>query len=92
MALYLEVERPRRIRSGQIKRPDLLGSPAISPYDFDFEGTRVKAKIAGHEETGTVSQVPWSVVDGLTRTYERNQYRNSCMANALYKIKNALPD
>ena len=43
----------------------------------DFEGTRVKAKIAGHEETGTVSQVPWSVVDGLTRTYERNQYRNS---------------
>lgn len=43
----------------------------------DFEGTRVKAKIAGHEEMGTVSQVPWSVVDGLTQTYERNQYRNS---------------
>ena len=25
-----------RIRSGQIKRPDLLGSPAISPYDSRF--------------------------------------------------------
>ena len=36
MALCLEVERPRWIRSGQIKRPDLLGSPAISPYDFRF--------------------------------------------------------
>ena len=64
---------------GQARSKDLIyweaqQYPRTTP---DFEGTRVKAKIAGHEETGTVSQVPWSVVDGLTRTYERNQYRNS---------------
>ena len=64
---------------GQARSKDLIyweaqQYPRTTP---DFEGTRVKAKIAGHEETGTVSQVPWSVVDGLTQTYERNQYRNS---------------
>lgn len=64
---------------GQARSKDLIyweaqQYPRTTP---DFEGTRVKAKIAGHEETGTVSQVPWSVVDRLTQTYERNQYRNS---------------
>ena len=64
---------------GQARSKDLIYWEAqqYPRTTSDFEGTRVKAKIAGHEETGTVSQVPWSVVDGLTRTYERNQYRNS---------------
>ena len=64
---------------GQARSKDLiyLEAQQYPRTTSDFEGTRVKAKIAGHEETGTVSQVPWSVVDGLTRTYERNQYRNS---------------
>ena len=64
---------------GQARSKDLIYWEAqqYPRTTSDFEGTRVKAKIAGHEETGTVSQVPWSVVDGLTQTYERNQYRNS---------------
>ena len=64
---------------GQARSKDLIYWEAqqYPRTTSDFEGTRVKAKIAGHEETGTVSQVPWSVVDGLIRTYERNQYRNS---------------
>ena len=64
---------------GQARSKDLIYWEAqqYPRTTSDFEGTRVKAKIAGHEETGTVSQVPWSVVDGLTRTYERNKYRNS---------------
>ena len=64
---------------GQARSKDLIYWEAqqYPRTTSDFEGTRVKAKIAGHEETGTVSQVPWSVVDGLTRTYERNQDRNS---------------
>lgn len=64
---------------GQARSKDLIYWEAqqYPRTTSDFEGTRVKAKIAGREETGTVSQVPWSVVDGLTRTYERNQYRNS---------------
>lgn len=64
---------------GQARSKDLIYWEAqqYPRTTSDFKGTRVKAKIAGHEETGTVSQVPWSVVDGLTRTYERNQYRNS---------------
>ena len=64
---------------GQARSKDLIYWEAqqYPRTTSDFEGTRVKAKIAGHEETGTVSQVPWSVVDRLTRTYERNQYRNS---------------
>lgn len=64
---------------GQARSKDLIYWEAqqYPRTTSDFEGTRVKAKIAGHEETGAVSQVPWSVVDGLTRTYERNQYRNS---------------
>ena len=64
---------------GQARSKDLIYWEAqqYPRTTSDFEGTRVKAKIAGHEETGTVSQVPWSVVDGLPRTYERNQYRNS---------------
>lgn len=64
---------------GQARSKDLIYWEAqqYPRTTSDFEGTRVKAKIAGHEETGTVSQVPWLVVDGLTRTYERNQYRNS---------------
>ena len=64
---------------GQARSKDLIYWEAqqYPRTTSDFEGTRVKAKIAGHEETGTVSQVPWSVVNGLTRTYERNQYRNS---------------
>ena len=64
---------------GQARSKDLIYWEAqqYPRTTSDFEGTRVKAKIAGHEETGTVSQVPWSVVDGLTQIYERNQYRNS---------------
>lgn len=64
---------------GQARSKDLIYWEAqqYPRTTSDFEGTRVKAKIAGHEETGTVSQVPWSVVDRLTQTYERNQYRNS---------------
>lgn len=64
---------------GQARSKDLIYWEAqqYPRTTSDFEGTRVKAKIAGHEETGTVSQVSWSVVDGLTQTYERNQYRNS---------------
>ena len=64
---------------GQARSKDLIYWEAqqYPRTTSDFEGTRVKAKIAGHEETGTVSQVPWSVVDGVARTHERNQYRNS---------------
>lgn len=55
---------------GQARSKDLIYWEAqqYPRTTSDFEGTRVKAKIAGHEETGTVSQVPWSVVDGLTQT------------------------
>lgn len=74
---------------GQARSKDLIYWEAqqYPRTTSDFEGTRVKAKIAGHEETGTVSQVPWSVVDGLTRTYERNQYRNSLYGERLVQDK-----
>ena len=64
---------------GQAKSKDLIYWEAqqYPRTTSDFEGTRVKAKIAGQEETGTVNRVAWSVVDELTKTYERNQYRNS---------------
>lgn len=64
---------------GQAKSKDLVywEGQQYPRTSSDFEGTRIKARVAGHEQTGTVNRVPWSVVDELTKTYERNQYRNS---------------
>lgn len=43
----------------------------------DFDGTRIKALVAGEEQKGTLNRVSWSVVDGLTKNYEWSQYRSS---------------
>ena len=46
----------------------------------DFEGVRTKAFLSGKEQNGSVNRVAWSVVDGLTKNYEWNQYRNAQFA------------
>ena len=43
----------------------------------DFDGTRVKAVVAGEEQKGTINRVAWTLVDGLNKNYGWNQYRNS---------------
>ncbi len=64
---------------GQTKSKDLIywESQQYPRTTSDYEGKRINAIIAGHEQIGTLNQVPWVVVDELTKVYEQNQYRNS---------------
>lgn len=43
----------------------------------DFTGQRVNALIGSESQTGTVNKVTWALVDGLIKSYEAAQYRNS---------------
>ena len=43
----------------------------------DFEGMRVKAVVVGEEQKGSINRVAWELVDGLSKRYDWNQYRNS---------------
>ena len=63
---------------GQAKSKDLVywESQKYPQVTSDFEGTRVKVTIDGQEQTGNINRVSWTLVDKLTKHYERNQYRN----------------
>jgi hypothetical protein len=65
-------------RYGQAKSKDLVywESQKYPQVTSDFEGTRVKVTIDGQEQTGNINRVSWTLVDKLTKHYERNQYRN----------------
>ena len=67
---------------GQATSKDLIywTSQKYSRTVPDFDGTRIKAMIAGEEQTGSVNRVSWSLVDGLNKNYEWNQYRNALFA------------
>ena len=67
---------------GQAKSKDLVywESQKYPRTTSDFEGTRTKAIIAGQEQTGNINRVSWAIVDELTKSYERNQYRNALHA------------
>lgn len=64
---------------GQAKSKDLLywGPQEYPRTTSDYEGTRVKAAINGHEQTGAINRVAWAVVDGLEKNFGWNQHRNS---------------
>ena len=67
---------------GQAKSKDLVywESQRYPRTTSDFEGTRTKAIIAGQEQTGNINRVSWAIVDELTKSHERNQYRNALHA------------
>lgn len=64
---------------GQSKSKDLIywESQQYPRTTSDFETTRTKATIAGHEQTGNINRVAWTVVDGLDKNFGWNQHRNS---------------
>ena len=64
---------------GQSTSKDLINwtSQKYPRTTSDFDGTRVKAVVAGEEHKGTINRVAWTLVDGLNKNYDWNQYRNS---------------
>lgn len=64
---------------GQASSKDLIywGSQTYPRSTPDFEGERIAATIGMQTENGTVNRVSWSLVDGLIKSYEAMQYRNS---------------
>ena len=64
---------------GQATSKDLINwtSQKYPRTTSDFNGTRVKAVVAGEEQKGTINRVAWTLVDGLNKNYGWNQYRNS---------------
>ena len=64
---------------GQATSKDLINwtSQKYPRTTSDFDGTRVKAVVAGEEQKGTINRVAWTLVDGLNKNYGWNQYRNS---------------
>ena len=78
---------------GQAKSKDLVywESQKYPQVTSDFEGTRVKVTIDGQEQTGNINRVSWTLVDKLTKHYERTNTGMFCTQNVRYKIKSVLP-
>ena len=64
---------------GQATSKDLIywTSQKYPRTTSDFEGMRVKAVVAGEEQKGSINRVAWELVEGLSKHYDWNQYRNS---------------
>lgn len=63
---------------GHVSSKDLLywGRQSYNSTNPLVNEKKVTAFVAGKEETGSLNRTAWSVIEGLIKTYEANQYRN----------------